>query len=426
MAHLALSKQLREQRANLVELNRQCLEKIQSESDQARVKELEQEWDKRDADIVSQTKAIERAEAQERNESEMARPLAERRSGRLQPNEPGEGTDDERKAAYRTAFFDYLRYGERNMRPEQIKILRTGWQRAGADGERRNMTTTVAEGGYTIPEGFYNQLQDNMLAYGGARDGATILTTASGNALPIPTVDATTQRASIVGEGSSHTSPQDPVFGVVTLNAFMYRSIITVSLELLQDSAFDMEAFARAKLTEYIARGTNLHFTLGNGSTQPQGYMVGASSGKTSAAAATVTSNELLDLVHSVDPAYRNQPGTRFKMHDLTLKAIKQLLDTQNRPLWLPGIAVREPDTIHGYRYTINQDMSQLGASQASIAFGDFSKFFIRDVSNILIIRANELHIQNGLIGFYCFSRHDSAVVDAGTDPIKYLVGQSA
>ena len=426
MAHLALSKQLREQRANLVELNRQCLEKIQAEADQARVKELETEWDARDAEIVKQTKAVERAEAQERNEHDMAQPLNERRSGRMQADRLNAASDDERKVAYRGAFWDYLRYGERNMEPEQIKILRTGWHRAGNPGEQRAMTTTVAEGGYTIPEGFYNQLQDNMLAYGGARDGATILTTASGNALPIPTVDSTSNVAAIVGEGSSHTSPQDPTFGVVTLNAFMYRALITVSFELLQDSAFDMESFAKAKLAEYLGRGTNRHFTLGNGSTQPQGYMVGSSSGKVSAAAAAVTSNELLDLVHSVDPAYRQGPGVRFKFHDQTLKALKQLLDTQDRPLWVPGIAVREPDTIHGYRYTVNQDMSQLGASQASIAFGDFSKFFIRDVSQILIIRANELHIQNGLIGFYCFSRHDSAVVDAGTDPIKYLTGHSA
>lgn len=422
------SKTLREKRANLVELNKQCLADIKDDTTEARVKELEAQWDARDKEISSLTDRIARAEKQEAAEAEGAKPVAERRSGRMEAGSPKDTKEaaELRKAEYRLAFFDYLRHGKESLSGEQQILLRQGYKSTGEGAERRAMSTTVAAGGYTIPEGFYNELQDNLLAFGGARDGATILTTGSGNAIPIPTSDATSQKAQIIGEGSALTSPQDPTFGAVTLNAFMYRSLILVSLELLQDSAFNLESWIRGKLTEYVARGTNVHFTIGNGSTQPEGYMIAGSVGKTGAAAAAITYGELVDLEHSVDPAYRRMPGTRFKFADSTLKEIKKLVDSQSRPLWLPGMAVCEPDTILGYRYTINQDMSAMGASAKSIAFGDFSKFFIRDVSDVLMVRANELHIGNGQIGFYVFSRHDSVLVDAGTDPIKYYQGQSA
>jgi HK97 family phage major capsid protein len=418
------SKQLREKRAALVEQNRAVLAQMEAKDvSEARVKELEAEWDRRDAEIDGIAKQIERAEKQESRDADLARPVAERRSGRIDTSAPSQMDGEAHAKAYRDALFHYLRFGMEDLSAEQRNMLRGRFQMA--NGETRAMSTTVAAGGYAIPEGFYNELQDNMLAFGGARDGATVLTTSSGNAIPIPTSDATTQKAQIVGEGSALSSPQDPTFGVVTLNAFMYRSLILISLELLQDSAFNMEAWIKAKLAEYVARGTNTHFTTGNGSSQPQGYITGGTSGHTADASNAVSYNDLVSLEHSVDPAYRRGAGVRWKFADSTLKLLKQLKDSENRPLWLPGLAVREPDTILGYRYTINQDMAAVEASAKSVAFGDFAKFFVRDVSNMLIVRANELHIANGQIGFYVFSRHDSAVVDAGTDPIRFLTHPS-
>lgn len=425
---LFASKKLREQRAELVEANRGLLEKIGNEADAARRKEMETEWDKRDADIVSLTADINRAERQERLEEEMHQPANERRSGRHIGKIPDASSREERQKAYRTAFMAYLQGFE--LTPEERTLLRTGWRDVRGDvndigGERRAMSTTVAAGGYTIPEGFYNELQTNMLAFGGVRPLATIITTASGNALPIPTADDTSNEASIIGEGSALTSPQDPTFGVVTLNAFMYRTLCLVSLELMQDSAFDLEAWIRNIIAERFARGTNRHFTTGDGSTQPLGFIPGSSSGVTGSSATSISFNDLVDLEHSVDPAYRNGPKVAWQMADGTLKVIKKLVDSQNRPLWLPGIAVREPDTILGYRYGINQHMAAVQASNKSLAFGDWSKFWIRDVSSMLIVRANELHIGNGQIGFYAFGRHDSVIVDATTDPIKHLTHPS-
>lgn len=421
---LVRSKELRTQRATLAEANRKCLDKIATETNTARVKELEAEWDLRDNDILKLDKDIARAERQEALDSELAQPLnPERRSGRLPGNQP-EGTEEERKARYRSAFFNYLRGGPQFLSPEDQQLLRSGWQTL-TPQEARAMSLTVAAGGYTVPEGFLAQLQQNMLLFGGVRPMCNVFTTGSGNSLPMPTVDDTTNEASIVGEGSALTSPQDPVFGVVTFGAFMYRTMCLASFELLQDTAFDLDGFIRGIVAERVARGTNRHFTTGNGSTQPQGFIPGGSSGVTGSSATSISTDDLVDLEHSVDPAYRTGPKVGFQMADSTLKILKKLKDSQNRPLWLPGFAVREPDTILGYKYGINQHMAPVAASNKSLAFGDWSKYWIRDIGQLLIVRANELHLQNGQVGFYVFSRHDGKVVDAGTDPLRHLTHPS-
>jgi HK97 family phage major capsid protein len=433
MPQLLKSKELRAQRASLVEENRKVLDRISATEDQARRKELEAEWDKRDAEIEVLTAEIERAEKQERYERDLEQPVHERRSGRMAPAS-APASEEERAAAaaeYRRAFWRSLSAQPWDVSPRDREILARGYTRIEGGpvidlGERRDgMSTTNAAGGYTVPQGFFAELQRNMLAFGGVRPFARILTTDSGNTLPIPTVDDTSNEAAIVSEGAALTSPQDPTFGQISLGAFMYRTLCLVSLELLQDSAFDLEAFVRDIVAERVARGTNRHFTTGNGSTQPDGFITNASSGYTAATSSAIAYNDLIELEHSIDPAYRAQGTCTWQMHDSTLKLIKQLVDSQSRPLWLPGLAVREPDTILGYRYGINQHMAEAEASAKTIAFGNFQKFIIRDVRAMMIVRANELHIGNGQVGFYVFSRHDSDTLDAGTDPIKYLTHPS-
>ena len=423
------SKTLREQRANLVDTNGKLLAKIAAETDQARVKELETEWDKRDNDILDLDKKIERAERQEKLELEAASPAnPNRRSGRTPPAGDGSPNADqiaEQRERYKRAYWDNLRGFE--ISPEDRQLLGRRFRTVRGDvinlGETRAMSTTTSAGGYAIPEGFVPQLEASMLAFGGVRPVATIMRTDKGNTLPWPTVNDTGNEAAIVSEGSALTSPQDPPFGVVSFGSYMYRTLVLASFELLQDEGVNLEAFIMSAIAERFARGTNRHYTVGNGTTQPHGFVPASSSGVTAASATSVSYEDLVDLEHSVDPAYRQ--GASFQMRDSTLKIIKKLLDGDNRPLWASGIAVKEPNTILGYSYQYNEHMAAVQASNKSVAFGNFKKFMIRDVQDLLIVRANELHLANGQVGFYAFWRTDSKLLDAGTDPIKHLTHPS-
>ncbi len=314
------------------------------------------------------------------------------------------------------AFWKYVRQGENSLSSEERDIM---------SKYRAAQSTTDASGGYTIPEGFSNELETALKWFGGMREAARVVTTESGNDLPWPTNDDTGNVGAILGE-NTQVSEQDTTFGVVTFNAYKYSSkLIRVSTEILQDSAFNMESYLAERLAERIGRITNTHFTTGDGNSKPEGVVTGASQGKEAASPTAFTFEEVLDLKHSVDPAYRGRPGTRFMMSDATLAQIKKLSvgSSDARPLWQPSFVVGEPDRIDGDMYTINQDVADSGtASNKFMLYGDFSKYIIRDVRGFQLLVLRERYADYHQIGVLGFSRHDGNIIDAGQGPIKYLV----
>lgn len=284
--------------------------------------------------------------------------------------------------------------------------------------EARAQSLSNSAGGYTVPAGFLNQLEASLLSFGGMREVATILRTAEGNSLPIPTVSDHSNVGAILAE-NTQVSEQDITFGQITLAAYKYSSkLIRVSAELLQDSAIDLESFIGGALGERIARILNTHFTTGDNSSKPQG--ITASGAGVTTAAIAITYAELLDLQHSVDPSYR--ANAKFMMHDTTFKAVRKLVDDQNRPIFQPDISAASPGTLLGSPIVINQDCATIAASAKAIFFGDFSKYIIRDVQDFTLLRLEERYADYHQVGFVGFSRHDGRILDAGTDPIKHMV----
>ena len=410
-------KDLRAKRATLATEARAILDEA---TDGALSAEQQTRFDALHNEIDNLRSRIEAEERQMDLDAELASP-AEVRSRHADGREQGrEVSGDERDAEqkrYSEAFGRAIR-GRATAEDREIMAARA----AELTPEQRAMSVgTDSAGGYTVPEGFYQQLTEAMKAHGGMRASrATVITTTSGNTLPFPTASDISNTGAILSE-NSQVSEQDTTFGAVNIGAYMYTSkLIRVSLQLLQDSAFDLESYLARILGTRIARITNTHFTTGDGSSKPSGVVAGAALGKTGASGqvATVTYADLVDLQHSVDPDYRNDPEWMFA--DSTLKALKKLVDGESRPLWAPGIAVREPDTILSHRYVINQDVAAMEASAKSILFGDFSNYVIRDVTGGQLMILRERYADYLQVGFMAFSRHDGALVDAGSNPVKY------
>lgn len=269
----------------------------------------------------------------------------------------------------------YMRHGN-NVTAEQAIAIRNAMS-----------TTTPAEGGYTVPSEIAAMVIDKLKAFGGMREVAEILSTASGAALNFPTSDGTAEVGEIVGENAA-AAAGEITFGTVALNVFKYSSKkIALPVELIQDSAIDVVAFVVNRLAERIARIQNTHFTTGAGTTVPDGVIPRAGTGKTGTTGQTLTViyDDLVDLKHSVNRAYRQ--GARFMMNDLSVAIVSKLKDTTGRPVWVPSVDVGAPDTLLGYPVAINDDVAVMAASAKSIAFGDFSKYAIRDVANSTSIR---------------------------------------
>lgn len=283
---------------------------------------------------------------------------------------------------------------------------------------------TTNKGQETIPEGFVRSLETAMLAFGGMRLVSEVVRTDGGGDLPWPTVNDTANAAVILDEATDFGASTDPSFGAVIFKAFKYSSKpVLISSELLQDSAFDLGARLGEMLGIRIARGQNAHFSTGAGTTLPKGILV-AGMAFQAADNTTISGDDLIGLEHSVDPSYR--PNARFMMSDTILAAVRKLKEsTTNAYIWQPGLQAGVPDRLLGYPYTINQSFpTTIANSTKTVAFGDFSKYKIRDVATLRLIRLDELYAATDQVAFIAYLRSDGNLVDAGTHPVKYLQHQ--
>lgn len=287
--------------------------------------------------------------------------------------------------------------------------------KSGHDGEiRAQGVATGASGGYLVPEGFRNDLVTRMKEYGGVRRVADVVTTESGNDLPFPTVDDTSNSGGILAENTQMTE-QDVTLATKTLGAYMYTSkMVRVSLQLLQDSAFDLDSWLARALAERIARAQNTHFTTGTGTSQPTGIVTGATVGVTAATGGTttVTYDNLIDLITSVDSAYWN--NAKWMMNVSTLSTIRKVKDADNRPLVEPDVQAPGPGRLLGFPIEINPDMASPAASAVPLLFGDFEQgYVIRDVRQVEVLRFNERYGDYLQVGVTAFHRSDGIVRDA-------------
>lgn len=269
----------------------------------------------------------------------------------------------------------YLRHGN-NVTSEQAVAIRNAMS-----------TTTTTEGGYTVPSEVASMVIDKLKAYGGMREAANILNTSTGVAMNWPTSDGTADVGAIVGQNTA-VNAADITFGTIAMNVFYYTSNkIALPLELIQDSAIDVVGYVVDRLSTRIARIQNTHFTTGGGTTVPDGVIPKAGTGKigTTGQTLTVIYDDLVDLKHSVNRAYRG--NARFMMNDLSVAVVSKLKDTTGRPIWVPAVTAGAPDTLLGYPVAINDDVAVMAANAKSIAFGDFSKYTIRDVSGTTVLR---------------------------------------
>jgi len=285
-------------------------------------------------------------------------------------------------------------------------------------------TGTGSEGGYSVQSDVAQTIIDALKAFGGMREAATVIQTEMGNALSFPTSDGTSETGELIAENTTATAA-DPTFGTVSLNAYKFSSkIVAVPFELLQDSQVDIEGFVSNRLVERIGRITNSYFTTGTGTSQPRGIVTGAGAGKTGTTGqtTTVSFDDLVDLVHAVDPAYRLSGNCRFMMNDASLKVIRKLKDDQGRPIFLPGydgLGGPMADSVLGYGVTINQNVATMAANAKSILFGDMAKYYIRDVMQASLFRfTDSAYAKLGQVGFLMWARSGGNLLDANA--VKY------
>lgn len=404
---------LRQQQRQLAEQARAKLNEVTDDTPEERAAEVEREFD---AMMAEHDKLGKRADRLEKLET-VERDLDSRPDNR-RPTGEGEarGAEEESEGpTYREAFTAYLRAGGELgvLRPEERAVLRGGFQSV----EGRAQTTTAAEGGYTVPQELARIIIKTMAMWGPMYDpGVTReLVTTGGGTLTMPTVNDTTVTPEAHTEGATLTDDggKDVTFGEKRLNAFAFNTEwLRISRELLDDSAFNLEQFIGELLGERLARLANAQLTNGTGTNAPNGIVTAAGAGVTAASDTAIDADEIIDLVHSVDPAYRASPSVRFMFNDNTLATIRKLKDGDDNYLWQMGdIRQGEPNSILGHPYSVNQAMADIAASAKVALFGDFSRYYVRKVGAPMVGAIQDKDFWPG-IGMAGYIRFDGELAD--------------
>ena len=380
-------KSLREARASVFtqvdELRTAADGREMTVEEQARWNQLLSDYDKADKAVETEERYLD----------------IERRQTEQRVDQPSPPNTQKQEQEYRSAFCDYLLRGGNGISAESRALFE---ERAGITG---------LSAGVIVPTTLADSIEIALKAYGGMFEAGTILSTATGGDLIMPTVNNTTKSA--------------PSFGSEALKAYTYRTpIVPVSMELLQDSSFDLEALLSSLLADSFGRGVNEDLTVGSGTNKPKGIVNWAIASEAKPAAAAITLDDIIDLIKGVDSAYAR--NGRFMFNRSTLWSLVKIKDSTGRYIWQEGARDGTPPTLFGKNYILNDDIADVGAGNASMLFGDLSKYKIRMVKNFRVIRLNELLAEYLSIGLFGFARVDGILLDAGTHPVHKLVHKSS
>lgn len=287
-------------------------------------------------------------------------------------------------------------------------------------GTATQVISTGSLGGYNVPTVLVERIEKALLYFNPLREYAQVLRTESGEPMTMPTNDDTGTKGVLLAEDGALTVA-DTSFGQISLGAYtMSSKALKVSWQLLDDNAVDLETYIGDLLGERLGRIMADYVATGTGSSQPTG-IAASTAGKTTASATAITSAEILDLIHSVDIAYRQDPSCALVMHDSVWLYVRKLVDSNGQPLFQESYRIPGEIRIHGFPLVISNSLnSAITTGLKTMVFGAMNKFLIRDVANIRIQRLDELYAANGAVGFTAWARTDSKILASGA--IKHMV----
>ena len=264
-------------------------------------------------------------------------------------------------------------------------------------------------GGYLVPDEYERQLIDALQEQNIFRQLAHVITTTSGER-KIPVVASHGTAAWIDEEGSYPES--DDAFGQVSIGSYKLATMIKVSEELLNDSAFDVPAYIAREFARRIGAAEEEAFFTGNGTGKPLGILAatgGAQTGVTAASATAITMDEVMDLFYSLRAPYRR--NSVFIMNDSTVKALRKLKNGSGDYLWQPSVRAGQPDTLLNRPVYTSTFMPAIAAGAKSILFGDLGYYWVADRQGRSFKRLNELFAATGQVGFLSSERVDGKLI---------------
>ena len=345
-------------------------------------------YTKMERDLDAMTNEIKRMERRDAIEAELNKPVntpiteTPDKGAGLKPEKVGRASD-----AYKEDFDRHLRG-----RALLHNVLSEG---------------VDADGGFLVPEDFKRDIVSALDEENVIRSLAKVITTQHERKIPIATGHSTAQWTA---ENAAYTE-SNPSFGQKQIDAFKLTDLCRVSVELLQDSAFDIEDYLMKEFARAFGIAEEEAFCVGTGTNQPTGIFTakGGTVGVTAASATGITVDEVINLVYALKSPYRR--NAKFLMHDATVSLLRKLKDSNGVYLWQPSVQAGEPDRLLGYEIYTSPYIPTAAAGALTVAFGDFKNYWIGDRAGRTVQRLNELYATNGQIGYVATERVDGKVI---------------
>jgi len=309
------------------------------------------------------------------------------------------GGDGSAAKAEVKALETFITKGQGNLSPEELKYLRTD---------------SDTDGGYLAPNEYVNEIIKSITEVSPIRSIARVRRTSS-KAIEVP---KRTSAASggWTGEGETRSSSES-AYGMVEIPANKLTAVSIATVEMLADSAFNMETEMNADIVETFAQLEGAAFVTGNGVKKPQGFMVNGDIAITNSGVANaITADSLITISGELKDGYNGM----YVMNRRTLATIRTLKDGQGQYLWQNGIALGLPSTINGDRYVSAIDMADIAANALPVAYGDFSRgYTIVDGVNLAFVRDSFTLAADGKVRIIAHRRVGGEVVQP--EAIKHL-----
>ena len=352
---------------------------ILSADDDATYANMEKDLD----DLTNEIKRMERREAREAELSKpVNKPITEKPEQTAKPEKAGRAS-----AAYKEDFGRHLR---------------------GKTPLHNVLSESVdADGGYLVPEEFEHQIITGLDEANVIRSLAKVITTHHDRKIPISVGHSV---ATWTAENAAYTE-SNPTFGQKQIDAFKLTDLVRISVELLQDAEFDLEAYIAAEFARAFGIAEEQAFCVGTGTNQPTGIFTenGGTVGVTAAAANAITVDEVISLVYALKAPYRK--NAKFLMNDATVALLRKLKDNNGAYLWQPSVQAGQPDKLLGYPLYTSPYAPIVEGGALAVAFGDFKNYWIGDRAGRTVQRLNELYATNGQIGYVATERVDGKVI---------------
>ncbi|MBK4217844.1 phage major capsid protein [Paracoccus caeni] len=189
------------------------------------------------------------------------------------------------------------------------------------------------------------------------------------------------------GWATEATSTETTAGGIerISIPVHELSAMPKASQRLLDDAAFDVEAWLAERIADRFARSEAAAFIHGDGVSKPKGILsypvaphgtegpgqIGTiSSGSIGEFDEDTSADVLIDLVYALGAEYR--ANATFLMNSKTAALVRKMKDAEGRYLWTDALTAGQVSQLLGYPVMISEDMPDIDMETLSVAFGDF------------------------------------------------------